>query len=290
MKTLGGRQFWGDVRFFRGWRIQQNVFTGHFRLLDPGDNRKVFGSLEKCLAALETVKQREKLPGMSGKAAILIHGITRSSKGFARMRRALEKSGYLAVGFDYPSTRISIQAAAGYLAQVLESLDGIDEIHVIAHSMGGLVTRALLTERKEPRLKRIVMMGVPNRGAQMANLLRRNAAFRAVFGPAGQELVTDVEGTIPKLATPSCEFAIIAGGRGSARGYNPLIPGDDDMIVTVDSARLPGASDFLMVRALHTMIFAHAEVIAATVRFLQTGRLRETGEPQPIPYDEPAKK
>ena len=37
-KTLGGRQFWGDVHYFRGWRIQQNVFTKHYRLLDPGDS------------------------------------------------------------------------------------------------------------------------------------------------------------------------------------------------------------------------------------------------------------
>ena len=29
-KTLGGRQFWGDVHHFQGWRIQQNVFTKHF--------------------------------------------------------------------------------------------------------------------------------------------------------------------------------------------------------------------------------------------------------------------
>ncbi|HEX6986064.1 MAG TPA: hypothetical protein VF170_11850, partial [Planctomycetaceae bacterium] len=31
MPTLGGRIFWGDVLHFRGWRVQENVVTGHFR-------------------------------------------------------------------------------------------------------------------------------------------------------------------------------------------------------------------------------------------------------------------
>ena len=59
MKTLSGRQFWSDVRFFRSWRIQRNVFTGHFRLLDPRNHRHAFGTLETCLATLEEIKRRE---------------------------------------------------------------------------------------------------------------------------------------------------------------------------------------------------------------------------------------
>src|SRR5271168_4217278 len=56
MKTLGGRQFWGDVKFFRGWRIQQNVFTEHYRLLDPKDSRYAFGSFKTCCDKLEELK------------------------------------------------------------------------------------------------------------------------------------------------------------------------------------------------------------------------------------------
>ena len=35
IRTLGGRQFWADVDWFAGWRIQEHVWTGHHRLLDP---------------------------------------------------------------------------------------------------------------------------------------------------------------------------------------------------------------------------------------------------------------
>jgi len=119
----------------------------------------------------------------------------------------------------------------------------------------------------------------------MADLLRKNVAFQVIFGPAGQQLVTDVSGVIPKLPTPEFEFAIIAGGAANGGGYNPLIAGDDDLLVSVESARLPGATDYLLIRALHTGLPWNKEVIDATLRFLQTGHLRKDGSREPIPRE-----
>ena len=96
-------------------------------------------------------------------------------------------------------------------------------------------------------------------------------------------MVTDADSTIAKLPTPDFEFAVIAGHRGTEDGYNPLIPGDDDGMVSVASTRLPGAADFLTVTSLHLWLLSHADAIAATTRFLTSGRLREDGDPQPVP-------
>jgi pimeloyl-ACP methyl ester carboxylesterase len=281
MKTLGGRQFWGDVKFFRGWRIQQNVFTEHFRLLDPKDNRYAYGSLKTCCDKLEEIKVKHKLPPMSGKAAIEIHGITKSSKTYYAMRPALEKAGYMVVPFDYPSTRIDISQAARYLNRVIQSLNGIDRIDFVVHSMGGLVVRSWFRDHDDLRIKRMVMLGTPNRGAELADMLKKNAAFRLIMGPAGQQLVTGDSGTIAQLPVPPCEFGIIAGGRGS-EGYNPLVAGDNDLIVSVESTRLVGAADFLMVHAMHTFMLSNPEAIEATVRFLESGHFRKNGSRQPV--------
>ena len=278
MKTLGGRQFWADARFFRGWRIQQNRFTGHYRLLDSKDNRQATGSLEKCLARLEELKQSGTFAfpaeKPSGKAAILVHGILRSSKTFALMRPALGKAGYEVVGFDYPSTQIEVGKAADYLHQVIQSLEDVDQVNFVVHSLGGLVVRAYLRTHRDPRISRMVMLGVPNRGAEMADLLRRNLAFRLVFGPAGQQLGTGEAGLSATLPIPDFEFAIVAGARGVEAGFNPLLTGDDDSLVRVESARLEGAADSMTVPVLHSFLPANAQVIEATVRFLDTSRLR----------------
>lgn len=287
MPTLGGRLFWGDVVHFRGWRIQENVFTGHFRLLDPDDNRFASGSREKCQKALEQIKRTRKLAPLVGRAVICVHGMGRSSHCWSNIAAPLKEQGAMIVGFDYPSTECSITKSAEYLHQVIESLDGITEIDFVCHSMGGLVIRAYLDKYHDERIDRMVMLAVPNLGAEMADFVDDWYLYEWITGPGGGQLGTDPEGLIADLPTPKFEFAIIAGARGTSGGYNPLIPGDDDGTVTVASTRLPGATDFLQVNGvLHSFIMSNPRVVEATIRFLNTGHLREDGERKPIEASE----
>lgn len=283
--TLGGRLFWGDVLHFRGWRIQENVITKHSRLLDPEDKRHCSGTLEECVAKLDEIKREQEMPPLSGRAVIFVHGMGRSSKSWPALAKRVEEEGHLVVAFDYPSTRCSITESAEYLAKVIESLEGVEEIDFVVHSMGGLVVRAYLKTHQDARLRRMVMLGVPNLGAEMADRVVGIPLYQWICGPGGCELVTDPNGLIASLPTPEFEFAIIAGGRGTLDGYNLLIPGDDDGTVTVASTRLPGATDFLMVEGpMHSFLMFNDEVIDATMRFLETGRLRPEGEEvRPIP-------
>jgi pimeloyl-ACP methyl ester carboxylesterase len=282
MKTLGGRQFWGDVQFFHGWRIQQNVFTKHYRLLDVNDNRHAWGTLEDCQTALAAIRTKNKLSPMKGRGVVLIHGIFRSSKCMSTIADSLRKAGYEVFPFNYPSTQVSIPDAAEYLNKSIQSLEGLEEIDIVAHSMGGLVTRAYFAKHQDPRIKRVVFMGTPHHGAELADLLYRNIFVRAASGPGGRQLVTDRDGLIPSLPVPPCEFAVIAGARGTAAGWNPLIPGDDDGTVTVASTRLVGAADFSTVQVTHTFLLGNRDAIDQTVRFLKEGHLCADRPCQPI--------
>jgi pimeloyl-ACP methyl ester carboxylesterase len=289
VKTLGGRQLWGDVQFFRGWRIQQQVYTRHYRLLDAHDVRHAWGTLEQCQARLKQIREEEKLEPMTGEAVILLHGIIRSSKSMSALRKRLEEDGYTVVPFNYPSTRIDIPGAAAYLHQVIEHLDGIEKVHFVCHSMGGLVVRAYRAEHPERQLGRMVMIATPNFGAELADTLKSNLVFKLVLGPSGQQLSREETGFIANLPTPDIEFAVIAGGRLVDDGYNPLIPGDDDGTVSVASTRLPGAADFLVVKGLHTFLMSDPAVLDAASRFLKEGRFRADGDPQPIPVEGPGR-
>lgn len=286
VRTMGGRQFWGDKLFFHGWRIQHNVVLGQHRLLDPQDKRHASGTLQECRDKLEQVRTETGLPRMSGKAVVLLHGIGRSSKSFFSMAKGLEEDGYTVVGFDYPSTRISIEDSAEYLHSVLQSLEGIESIDVVCHSMGGLLLRAYLMKHEEHRFRRAVMLGVPNKGAQMADVLKGNPLFKAILGPAGQQLTTDENGLIGHLPVPSFPFAVVAGGRSAPRGYNPILPGDNDSTVTVSSTRLPGAADFVLIPVIHSFLMNHPDSVALTRHFFRHGRLLPDREPQPISRDD----
>jgi pimeloyl-ACP methyl ester carboxylesterase len=285
-KTLGGRQFWADVEFFRRWRIQQNVITGHFRLLDGEDCRWASGSKADCRGKLAEVGESQGLEPMSGEAVILIHGLVRSSKSMRTLAQHLEDDadGLQTFSFTYPSTRVDIAQAARYLNSAIESLEGIERIHFVAHSMGGLVVRAWAAEHSDPRIGRLVMIATPNMGAELAE---RNTAYRVVLGPAGQQLTPAQDGFIAKLPTPEFEFGVIAGGNGES-GYNPFIQGDNDGTVSVASTRLAGAADFVVVDRLHTFIVSAPETAEYTARFLKTGRFRTSGDPEPVPREDVA--
>lgn len=281
-KTFGGRQFWGDVYNFRSWRIQQNVFTKHYRLIDPKDVRYAFGSYERCEAKFQQIRDEQQLADVSGAAVILVHGLMQSSKCMADMGRSLRRSGYTTIEFDYPSTQVSIPQAAQYLDRLVSSLQGYDELNFVVHSMGGLVVRAYAKEYDDPRIKRMVMLGTPNLGAELADITQRSWIVRAAAGPGARQLGTRADGLIPKLPVPHFEFAVIAGASGTSYGWNPLIPGDDDGTVTVASTRLVGAADFATVKSLHSRLLLNEDAITQTVNFLKVGRLRPEGESQPI--------
>lgn len=45
-KTMGGRIWWQDIKESRGYRIQQNIISRHFRILDAED-RRFFSTFDK---------------------------------------------------------------------------------------------------------------------------------------------------------------------------------------------------------------------------------------------------
>lgn len=285
-KTLSGRRYWGDVHNFRGWRIQQNTHTKQHRLIDSAGLSLTTGAYDDCQQALNKIREEKQLAGTSGPAVIMIHGLLQSSRCMADMGNTLRDAGYTTIDFDYPSTQINITEAASYLDRTVRSLEGFDEINFVVHSMGGLVVRAFAAEHNDPRIKRMVMLGTPNQGAEMANITQQYWIFRAVAGPSARQLRTGAAGLAPKLPVPNFEFAVIAGSRGTPAGWNPFIPGDDDGTVTVESTRLPGASDFSTVRSIHSRLLWNAEAIAQTVFFLKEGRLRPDAPAQPIEVDQ----
>jgi len=254
-------------------------------VLDKDNRRYQSGTLEDCQKTLDQIRTANDLKPDTGHAVIYLHGIGRSSRSMRPILNAMPTAEFVHVPFEYPSTRVPLEQSANYLHSLIESLTDVSIISFVVHSMGGLVVRRYLKDHNDPRLHRLVMLGTPNSGAELADMLKRNMLFRTVYGPAGQELVTDKDGTIGSLPTPAIEFGVIAGGKGDENGFNPLLPGDDDGTVTITSARLAGAADFLRVPKLHSFLMSDETAIAAVECFLEHGRFSMEREPAPIVKD-----
>ncbi len=98
----------------------------------------------------------------------------------------------------------------------------------------------------------------------------------------GRELADGWDELSKHLATPRCEFGIIAGGKADGHGYNPLLIGDNDMVVTVTETLLPGARDFICLPVVHTFMMDDRAVQKATLNFLDHGYFIGDDQRQPI--------
>jgi pimeloyl-ACP methyl ester carboxylesterase len=273
LPTLGGKQLWGDEFVHRRYRIQRNTITGGHRLLDPRNLRLAGGSYEACRRAFDDLATRRDLSRPTGEVVVLLHGIFRAKESWTPMVRGLEAAGLEAEPVNYPSTRAGLEAHADQVERLLDRLRGAHTVSFVTHSMGGLVARELLARdapwRSRLQVNRLVMIATPNRGAEMADRLLPLWSFRQLAGPAAAQLGTAWG---PRVPLPTVPFGVIAGVRGDGRGFNPLLPGEDDLTVSLASTHLDGAEDTLVVRAVHTFILQAPAVVQATVRYLKTGR------------------
>ncbi|TNE87010.1 MAG: hypothetical protein EP330_20590 [Deltaproteobacteria bacterium] len=271
--TLGGKQFWADLMVRGGYRIQENVYTGRCRLLGTMDEALAFGSYEECEAAFAKRAAHLDLTPNSEHLVLTLHGLFRAKDAMLPMLRALRKDGFEAETVNYPSTRRTLEQHAEQLEHLLDRVEGVSKVSFVTHSMGGVVARVLLARngawRKRLEVGRLVMIATPNKGAELVDLLGKTWAFQAIAGPGGTALDSE---RLPTIPVPDVPFGTVTGVRGDGAGYNPLIDGEDDMTVSMESTFLDGAEDELIVRAIHTFIMQHPLVVRSTVRYLRTGR------------------
>jgi hypothetical protein len=53
MPTMGGKTFWTTLCEYNGWKIQQNMFTKHCRILNSDDVRIAWGTKNGMISALK---------------------------------------------------------------------------------------------------------------------------------------------------------------------------------------------------------------------------------------------
>jgi hypothetical protein len=208
---------------------------------------------------------------------VFLHGLARTHRSLARLRRAIERAGHPTWARSYPSRRLGLPQLGAWLTRAIRHDLGDVEVFGVTHSLGGIVARHM----PELRWRGCVMLAPPNRGSRVAVAFGRNPVFRWYFGPAGQQ-VQAAEG----WPLPARPFAVIAGTTrlspvappGWVTSALSLLPSDEesDGILTVEETRLPGMASFAKVPASHTWIMDHPAVAGLVLAFLERGRFPES--------------
>jgi len=191
--------------------------------------------------------------------------------------RRLRIAGYRVVNPKFPSATQPLETLVDQLAEVVDErcARGAGVIHFVGHSMGAIVIRAYLAQLTEAYDGRVVMLSPPNQGSEIVDAFQRSALLTRLLGPAGSRLGTDPESIPRSLGPADFEVGIIAGTRSVNPVGSWLIPRPHDGSVSVERARLEGASEFKVIGGTHTFLMNRRDVARDVVHFLRQGKFTD---------------
>lgn len=197
---------------------------------------------------------------------VFIHGHRATAHSFNFLSSKLQ---------GYPQIFIEYDSANGFDANhrdMVQRLDGIDDIFFVAHSLGGL--HALhLAEELQSRVLGAVTISTPYGGSEAAEVLLYMMPFNKVF--------RDIHPRSTPV-TQSKKFALCCPWTNivSLKGHTPLMVAANDGVVTLASMRHRDDIRLVEVESNHFEVLQHEKTVATirhAIREIEHDRIRRVG-------------
>lgn len=203
---------------------------------------------------------------------VLIHGLWLSGWSLAKLARGLERCGFDTRRFCYPSMRADLRQNAEHLDAYLRAIEA-PAVHLVGHSLGGVLIRALFHYHPAQRPGRIVTVASPHHGSRAARRLARWGWGRRLLGRGAGVLLTPETAHWP---LPAREIGTVSGslGLGLGRLIAPDLPRPNDGVLALAETQLAGSRDRVVLAVSHTGMLLSARVVRALCEFLRHGRFR----------------
>ena len=189
------------------------------------------------------------------------------------IKRRLEREyGFRAHLFSYRSVHGTLDTNADALAEFMDHMD-VDGMHIIGHSLGGVLALRMLANDAYAMPGRVVCLGSPLTGSRAAEFLNAQEWAENIIGrslPAGV-----IHAAANEWASHVCEereIGVIAGN--VPLGFGRLFAEfeeDNDGTVAVAETRLDGARDHLVMPVSHKGLLVSSEVADQAAAFLKRG-------------------
>lgn len=201
-------------------------------------------------------------------AVVLIHGIWMVGWEMGVLRRRLERCNLVCYPFRYHSLSLPPEENAVRLNTFINKIEA-DIIHLLAHSLGGIIVLHLFDKAPIQKPGRILMLGTPLNGSALAARLYKTSISRPLLGRSAQR---GLLGDVPPW-NGGRELGMIAGDRGM--GLGSLLFGTvetpNDGTVSVAETRSHAVDVHLTVPYSHMGMLWSPRVAEAACQFLREG-------------------
>jgi pimeloyl-ACP methyl ester carboxylesterase len=189
---------------------------------------------------------------------------------FAPLRYRVGRAGFETRRFHYSSLLHGVDHNARRLGTYLQGIQA-ERLHLVAHSLGGLVTLRMFQQGVQLPPGRVVFLGSPIRGSRAAEYLTQKGLGWSIgkSGPGG--LAEKYE---PRW-TEARELGVVAGTHEFA--INPMnfgLVSPHDGMVSVSETHIEGAKESVTIHANHTGMLFTRELAGQVTLFLKTGVFR----------------
>jgi len=204
---------------------------------------------------------------------VCVHGFWSHGTGMYLIKRRLEREfGFRALLFSYRSVHGTLDENAAALASFIRQQE-IDGVHIVGHSLGGVLALRMLANDAGALPGRVVCLGSPLTGSRAAKILGAQEWAENIIGrslPAGviHESANEWAGDVCEQR----EIGVIAGT--VPLGFGRLFANfneDNDGTVAVSETRIEGARDHLLLPVSHKGMLISSDVADQTGSFLKRG-------------------
>jgi pimeloyl-ACP methyl ester carboxylesterase len=209
----------------------------------------------------------------SAATVVLVHGAIVNGWEMAMLRRRLRGAGYVTRQFYYDSRRAGLEENTERLRKFVADAPG-ETLHLVGHSMGGVLMRRLFEQTPDPRPGRLVAIGSPFLDCWVGRRYFQHVGPRWI----GKTVHDHLEAERDPVWRGARELGVLAGtfplGVGSLL---PGLPRPSDGVVLLEETRLGGVAGHVTHRLNHFGMLASRRCAAEIARFLATGAFEERG-------------
>lgn len=199
---------------------------------------------------------------------LLIHGILMNPLEMRYLGKQLEKSGLNVHYVYYQSVLKSTKQNAQEIHKKIKKLN-LSNLHIIAHSLGGIITMHLFDQFDDLPEGRIVMLGSPVNGSWIAQKIQNWPVISPILA---RSMPSALSGENLPAWTTKRDWGMIAGTRNQGLGIlTGGLPDEGDGTVLLSETLHPKQTAHITVNKTHTGLLFSKEVAELSSRFLKTG-------------------